>query len=86
MSTENDAAEQHQFAAGTHWSQLSALAVGDHVMAGAGMRAELLTTWHAESPHAVVRWLLPDDVHGGWWGSHHSNVPWHTIKPLKENS
>lgn len=54
--------------------------VGDHVIAGAGMRAELRSD---SGPDAVVRWLQWDEA-VGWWGYHHSRVPWSTIRPVEE--
>lgn len=54
------------------------LQVGDHVIAGAGLRAELRSTMADNPDTAVVRWLRWSDSIG-WWGAHHSRVPWSTI-------
>jgi hypothetical protein len=64
---------------------IRSLRAGDHVLAGAGMRAELRAAFvdFLTTPDALVRWLNPADDHpDGWWGYHHSRVPWHTIRPV----
>lgn len=63
-------------------ANLAALVPGDHVRAGAGMRAELRSTFAENADTAVVRWLHWSDSIG-WWGAHHSRVPWSTIQPVK---
>jgi len=58
---------------------LSALRVGDIVLAGAGMRAELRSSFVSDerTPDAVVRWI---DADGNGW--QHSRVPWSTVRPV----
>lgn len=56
---------------------------GDHILVN-GARAELLTDDPALAPTAVVRWLNPTPDGKGWWGYHHSRVPWDAITPVQE--
>jgi hypothetical protein len=56
--------------------------VGDIVLAGAGMYAELLSMPNGEDGTCVVRWLNRGED-GSWWGYHHSRVPASTIVPLE---
>lgn len=60
--------------------RLLPLKVGDRVIAGAGMLAELRCTY-TPGTQAVVRWIHVDPDTGQEWGYHYSLVPWWTVKP-----
>lgn len=53
--------------------RMSVWCVGDRVLAGSGMPAELRSTGGGDT--AVVRWLDP-----GW---QHSRVPWSTVRAME---
>jgi hypothetical protein len=54
--------------------------VGDIVLAGAGIRAELRSIPDDNPDTAVVRWI---DEHGYGW--QHSRVPWSTVRPFHQH-
>ena len=66
---------------------LTRLQVGDRVLAGAGLHAELRTTPSdpaADKCGVLVRYLNRADD-GTWWGYHHSRVAVSTLKPWVES-
>jgi hypothetical protein len=61
--------------------RLLPLNVGDVVMAGAGMLAELRSTYFPGQTHALVRWMNVE-TDGTDWGAHHSLVSWSTVRSV----
>lgn len=57
------------------YSRLSKFKVGEIVLAGSGISAELRLSFvdYETTPDAIVRWLN---------SAHHSRVPWETIKKI----